>query len=183
MHDRRTTHRVAATLVAILTGLVIAGCGQTSGSPAAAPTPTLTAAEWAEKFCAGVIAAKPEGVNLSAVNRSDPAAVKDALTKQIDSLGNSITKLGEVGPSPIKSGDEGLARTKDAFTKVRDSFSAARDKIAALAPGDTAGVTAAMQTALQQAQDNTKDIGAGLDDTELKAAAANAPTCKANGLA
>lgn len=116
------------------------------------------------------------------MNRSDAAAVTAALTKQIDALESSITQLGRVGPSPVKAGDEGVRRTKDAFTRVKESFSAARDKISGLAPGDTAGVAAALQAAQQEAKASTNDLGAGLDDSELKAAATTAPTCKANGL-
>lgn len=176
--------RVAGRLVGAIIVVVLAGCSsQTGGSPAAGAAPTLTAAEWAEQFCVAVVAAKPPADStLGVVNPADPQAVTAALTKQIDALESSIAKLGQVGASPVKAGDEGLQRTKDAFTKARASFTAARDKIAGLAQGDAAGVAAALQTAQQEVKASTKDLGAGLDDSALKAAAATAPTCKANGL-
>lgn len=180
MSTPKTSGRLTVGALAVVIGALLGGCGGTSGTPTA---PALTAADWVEQFCVAVVAAKPPAdATLGTTGATDPKAVSTALTKQIEALDSSIGKLEKVGPSPVKSGDEGLKRTKDAFTKARTAFSTARDKIAGLAPNDAAGLASALTTASQEVAASTKDLGTGLDDSELQAAAASAPTCKANGI-
>ncbi len=181
--QRKNAALLAATVLAV--GAILGGCGgETAGSPPAEPTPTVTATEWVEQFCVALLAAKPPSdvPSPNRVNLSDRAAVNDSLSKHIQAYDNGIGKLDKIGKSPVKSGDEGLRRIKELISKLKASMVAARDKIARLEPKDTAGVSAALKTAQDEAKAASANIGSGLDDSDLKAAAASAPTCKANKL-
>ncbi|MBA2310833.1 MAG: hypothetical protein H0W01_16405 [Pseudonocardiales bacterium] len=173
-----------AAVVAV--GALTGGCGQTAGSPAAAPTPTLTAAEWTEQFCSALLAAKvPSDVpTLDRLNRSDIPAVTKALDAGINAYGAGVSAFDKLGPSPVKSGDEAVAKFKTALVKFKDVLTAARDKIAGL-PSDDPATAATADQVLDAANAEGKaarpDVS-GLDDTDLKAAAASAPSCKAAGV-
>ena len=144
-----------------LVAAVLAGCaGPTAGAPASQPTPTLTAAEWAEQFCVAVAASKPSGaVPLNRLSTLGRDQVLAALSKQVEGFDNSLEKLDQIGKSPVASGDEAVHRTKDAVSTARTALAAARDKISSLAPTDRAGITAAIKTSLDEARaDSTASV-------------------------
>ncbi len=172
------TAMFAATVATV--GALLVGCS----GPAVDPAPTMTPSEWVEQFCAAVVASKPppDATPITVVDPADRDAVNQSLNTGIDALGAAIAKLEQIGRSPIKSGDKGLTSVKDAYQRIRAGYVAARDAIGGLAPTDTAGVTAALTAAQNETIAASENLGSGLDDSELRTAAADAPTCKANGL-
>ncbi len=183
MATSRIRHAAAAATV-VTALLFIAGCGPTTASsPERAPAAAQTPVEWAEQYCVAVLAVRPTGTPLTQVDPADRAALSDALDKQLAAFDDALSKLDQIGPSPVPAGDEGLKRTKEAMTRAKAAFTTARDKIATLPPTDSAGVEAALQTAGDEAAKAFDNLGAGLDDQELQEAAKSAPTCQSLGFA
>jgi hypothetical protein len=177
MRSRMLMGGVAAALVLLATG-----CGGGAASGGADPA----AVAWTDEVCGALTGFIKAVTDRPDVDPSDAVgAVRDVsgyLGSTTQQLQESLTALAAVGPSPVEGGDAYVARLRTALGGVLAGFEAAQTQLAAVDTSRPEAVATAVPAAvapLQQLQ-NLPDPTEGLNaDDEFRAAAEEAPGCRA----
>jgi hypothetical protein len=192
--------KIRSTSVAVLAAvpLVIAGCSQTTPAAQQAPPPKPPqpapvqvkpeGVAWADQICGlvgGFSASQRQGPQ---VDKTNTGTFKASSIAQMDSAEKSATNaldgLKKLGPSPIAGADRVNDSFQTGFVQVRDVLHAAKTKAEQVDVSNqqafTSGMTA-VQEELKKGQAITFDaqFAEFSKNTQLTAAAGQAPSCKA----
>lgn len=165
--------------LALLAGL--AGCGG-ERTPELLPT-TDDPVVWAGRLCSalsplsGLRNLRPD------INPNDPAASKESLSRFFDDtqarIGESMTGLEQVGPSPISGGDDVAAKVRGGLERLGTSFGNARAEVEAVDPTDPIELGAKLPDILNglAAASTDPDLAAIRGDQALNDAIGKSPSC------
>jgi hypothetical protein len=173
----------AAAAAAVAAVLAIGGCTSpppppTSAPPAADDIPSEPAADpaaatWMDGVCTALLPVGALGTRISTADGADEAGLTHALTMIGDTLGQAVTGLEKVGPSPVAGGDAAVATVEGALGRAATSAGEARTKVAG---GDPVAAEPALD-ALAHSLDALGPLTEAQDNPALRRAAQAAPTC------
>jgi hypothetical protein len=182
--------RPRSVLAALGTALVLVtagACGSgtpVGGSPVAAPQQQKEPVAWMDEVCGALGGFANAALNQPQIDQNDPEAAVNGLKSYLgsisDALGQSISGLQAVGPSPVANGDEAVRRLTATLQKFQTSINTAQQQLADINPNDPQDLQR-LPEALAPLQElgNVQNPLADLESSpELEAAAAQAPKCK-----
>jgi hypothetical protein len=179
----RTRASAAAAVAALAAALAIGGCTgpppPTSVPPPADDIPSEAATDpgavtWMDGVCTALLPVGSLGEKISATDGADDASLTRVLTVIGDTLGQAVTGLNGIGPSPVAGGDAAVGTVKDALGRAAASVGDAKTKVAA---GDPAAIGPALDS-ISGSLDALGPLTEAQDNPELRKAAADAPTCR-----
>lgn len=182
--------RRTLTVVALALVLAATGCSNTvSGSPGDAQSPsgsTDANTAWADKFCGALLnlatASKQAPPDMSS---GDLTKVKTGLSTFLSTMSTGVSKtvdeLKNIGPSPVKGGDDVAKAAITGFGTMKKSYDDAKTQLDQLNPADAAAFSEGLGKVTQTmsgaagAANPMKELG---DNPELSKAGETAPNCK-----
>jgi hypothetical protein len=182
----RTRLVAVAVGSALVATLAVGGC---SGTPDPSPTgpppvqedntpperlPDASGVAWMDGVCTQLLPLTSLGEKISQTNGTDADGLNAALTVVGDTLQQAATGLGQVGPSPIKGGDQVVGSVKDALGKAGAGIGDVKAKVAA---GDVAAVGTALGT-ITGSLAAVDQISEPANNPDLQNAAHQAPQCQ-----
>ncbi|MBK0865591.1 MULTISPECIES: hypothetical protein [unclassified Saccharopolyspora] len=198
--------KIRSTSVAVLAAvpLALAGCSQGPQPPEQPPQqppapqqqqpapnqPAKVSAEgvaWTGKLCGLVGSFSASQQQAPQVDRSNTDAFKNSSVAQMtaaeQAANQTVTGLQQIGPSPIKGGDQVAGTFVDGFSQVRDILSTAKGKAEQVDSHDKQAFTAGMtgvQDELKKGQqlDFSAQFEQFSKNAELNQAATQAPECQ-----
>lgn len=171
MGSRITTGLVAASLA------LLAGCGAGGASGAAV--------NWTNDVCGALAGFTRTASNPPKIDPADPAAAVrvfgDYLRSTATALQDTVKGIDAAGPAPVAGGDEYVGRLKTTLSSIRTSFEDAGGRLAKVDTSSPEALAAALPAVVSPLQNlgSLADPTKGLEsNSELRAAAEQAPNCK-----
>jgi hypothetical protein len=181
------TRRLIVAVLAgagLLLALLTAGCGHSDEPLPAASDPVA----WAGRLCDSLQPLSALKNDIPNFNRNNPAESRLAMSQYFqragDAAGQSLKGLDQVGPSPIKNGDQVAGQLHGALTQLQKAYADAKTKVDAVDPNDPVGMGTQLPGILTELADatNNKNLDSIGANPDLNAAVRQAPSCSLVGI-
>ena len=164
----------------VLLALLTAGCGHSGDDPLPA---TNDPTAWAGRLCDSLQPLSALKTDTPDFNRNNPAESRQAMSQYFqragDAANQSLNGLAQVGPSPIRGGDQVANRLRGALSQLRSAYLGAKTKVDEVDPNDPVGMGTQLPgilTDLAAATNNANLNSVGVNP-DLDAAIKQAPSC------
>jgi hypothetical protein len=193
MPTRTVAHTAVA--VALLAGLVLAGCGSSSKSAAAGgPAAKTSAATYVGDVCGDVdiwlhaVQSHSADIASELAPGSTPAKAKQALealvTNSVQDSEAIVVSLGAAGTPDVPEGPQVASALRGAFQRASSALARVQAQVQALPTSDPKTFLEASKHISSDVQNSLSGISAGLNPLHshaLQKAAESSPACKTLG--